>query len=364
MTHNTSKDGPYDGYARPDPWGVSEKDLAHLAEAAVARPEALPTLAGLVPEHQRQDFHERVQALKGLYEQHLGTIKTVELDDFLEEDIAEPDWLITGLIERQDRLILTGNEGMGKSTFLRQLCIKAASGIHPFDDDVEVKPLRVQLFDLENSRRQVHRKIRPLRVQAGERYQKNQMGLFVRSEGLDLLDGEGALLEREVDEFRPDIIVGGPVYKLVSGDPTEEGPTRTVASWLDKLRTKYGCAVVLEAHCPYATNGRARVLRPYGASLWSRWPEFGIHLGDDGTLTHWRGPRDEREWPTLLKRGGKWPWTEVNSRQEKLWADIKQKCERAGERLSMHALAQVCGRNYPAVQRAVKAHQQEWESMA
>jgi hypothetical protein len=46
----------------------------------------------------------------------------------------EPDWLIPDLLERRDRLILTGEEGLGKSYLLRQIAIMAAAGLDPFDD--------------------------------------------------------------------------------------------------------------------------------------------------------------------------------------------------------------------------------------
>ncbi len=83
-----------------------------------------------------------------------------ELDAFLETDLPTHDWLVPGLLERQDRVILTGPEGGGKSTLLRQMAVQFASGIHPFGGDL-FEPLRVLLLDLENSSRQVHRGLRP-----------------------------------------------------------------------------------------------------------------------------------------------------------------------------------------------------------
>ena len=41
------------------------------------------------------------------------------------------DWVIPGLFERQDRMIVTGAEGYGKTTWLRQLAIMFAAGLHP-----------------------------------------------------------------------------------------------------------------------------------------------------------------------------------------------------------------------------------------
>ncbi len=53
------------------------------------------------------------------------------------------------------------------------------------------------------------------------------------------------------------------------------------------------------------------------------WPEFGFGLRlmrpedeSDTTvraeLTRWRGDRDERAWPTVMRRGPDWPWMDDN----------------------------------------------------
>ncbi len=285
----------------------------------------------------------------------------IELSEFLRQVPPDPDWLIPGLLEREDRLIVTGGEGKGKSTLLRQFGVQAACGIHPFGGD-DFPPLRVFLYDLENGRRQIHRKISPLHAAAKSHY-KGGMVIAVRAEGLDLAQGDGALLEAEVAAAQPDILITGPAYKMVGGDPTEEGPARLVAAWLDKIRIRYGCAIILEAHSPHASNGGKRPLRPYGASLWLRWPEFGVHLGDDGALTHWRGPRDERDWPVALKRGGEWPWTPATRPQDVLWARILDYCTQLGDQPSVRDLAQITGASRSTVQRAIDDHRAEWETL-
>ena len=285
----------------------------------------------------------------------------LELDAFLGAVPPDYDWLIPGLLERGDRVILTGPEGGGKSTILRQIGVQAASGVHPFDSKAMLRPLRVLLLDLENSSRQVHRALRPLRLVAGDRY-AGGMIVRVRGEGIDLMSGDGAWLESLVADAQPDLLITGPTYKLSTGDPTEEGPAKVVAAWLDKLRITYGCAVLLEAHPPHGANGRGqrRPERPYGASLWLRWPEFGLYLSAEGDLRHWRGPRDERDWPAMLQRGGTWPWTPVTRDRDLLWARIKAFCIEAGDQLPYRDLIKLTGASNGAIARAIEEHKAEW----
>lgn len=248
----------------------------------------------------------------------IATKAMLTIEEFLAAgDTDEYDWLIPGVLERFDRMIVTGPEGGGKSTLLRQLAIQAAAGHGWFGREPPdaSKQLCVVYLDVENSVRQTRRKFRelwPLVADEGV----VDLNIVTRPD-LDLLneDDRVSLMEeldfcgKWADDAGFDILVAGPLYKLATGDPVKEETARMVSGMLDRIRHTFGCAIVLEAHTPHPEGARiARVKRPYGASLWMRWPEFGLHLAPDGTLEHWRGPRDERNWPTKLKRGAPWPW--------------------------------------------------------
>lgn len=241
-----------------------------------------------------------------------------DLDAFLGEvDVYE--WIVPGFLEKHDRIILTGGEGKGKSTLFRQIAIQVAAGIRPFTHSAIVDPARVLLIDLENSAAQVRRKLRPLRVMTPN-IDPTFLTVKVRPRGIDLLSrGDQKWLTEHVSANKPDLLIIGPVYRIHDGDPTEEKPARAVSRFLDDLRDRFGFALLMEAHSPHGTTSRGkevRTLRPFGASLWVRWPELGIGmLADEDRpsefrLQHWRGARDERSWPTRITRGspGEWPW--------------------------------------------------------
>lgn len=231
-----------------------------------------------------------------------------DLDDFLMASDDEYDWVVPDLIERGDRVILTASEGRGKSMLLRQIGVTVASGLHPFTLE-PIKPARVLIVDLENPDGLVRRSLRPLRIKAGPALLQGSMGVVTRPEGLNLLDPvEAAGLDRAVGRWQPDLLCIGPLYKLALGDPIVEEVARSVAFCLDGIRARHHCAVILEAHSPHPTGKEARPERPYGASLWLRWPEIGLHLGEGDHLRHWRGDRDVRSWPAALARGGQWPF--------------------------------------------------------
>jgi replicative DNA helicase len=252
--------------------------------------------------------------------------------DFVAGD-HDYDWLVSGLIERGDRFIFTGAEGYGKSTLLRQLAVQFAAGVHPWTAEY-IPPISVLMIDLENSAAQTARKLRGLLTEA-QRLRQLSFGhpdvgsvdnlrINVHPQGLDLLTSrDRSWLTDRLRANRPvDLLVISPLYKLHAGSPTDEEPAAQVARFLDLLRERYGCALMIEAHSPHADDGRGRTVRPYGASLWMRWPEFGYGLRptkDDplvSDLVAWRGPRDgARDWPFTLRRGSHWPWEAANSRK-------------------------------------------------
>lgn len=273
----------------------------------------------------------------------------------------EPEyrWLIPDILERGDRVILTGPEGGGKSTLLRQIAVQAAAGIHPFTED-DIDPLTVLYIDLENSRRQTLRQFTPLVAQAPGRIAAHTLIPVMRPEGLDLLTTDDRIwLEQRIEANLPDILIIGPLYKLALGDPVAEEVARHVAFVLDALRATYDLAMLIEAHQPHGTNGGHRPDRPYGASLWMRWPEFGINISNNGFLNHWRGPRDERQWPSCLRRGGSWPWTPATIAQA-TYVALVDACRDAGHILTERELTMATGIPKTTVHRAVEANRQHW----
>jgi replicative DNA helicase len=246
----------------------------------------------------------------------------MDLHDFLAVEETF-DWLIPGLIERGDRLILTATEGGGKSTLIRQMAVCGAAGLHPFTHK-PIDPFTVLLLDCENGESMTRRKLAPLTgiaAQFSRPVPRSRFFIECQPAGVDLTRArDRAWLLRRVEKTMPQMLVIGPIYRLHAGNPNDEELARKVSAVIDEARAISGCCVVMEAHAPH-NNGfsQHRNMRPAGSSLWMRWPEFGYGLRpveDEATavkdwgrlLVPWRGARDERDWPTHLRKGDHWPW--------------------------------------------------------
>lgn len=255
---------------------------------------------------------------------HQAAEPPIGLQDLIDEPDEKYDWLVPGLWERMDRVMITAFEGCGKSTLLRQFALCVAGGIHPFTGDVVNRGgHRVLVLDYENSRRQVRRKFQQargyidfLREQAALQPVdwRDQLRLEITPEGVDLANIQHfARLEQKIAAAAPDLVVAGPIYRMSKLDIKDDQAAKTLCDALDRLRVKYKFCLILEAHVGHVGEAQGgRKVRPFGSSLFLRWPEFGFGLRGFGDaigkehpdiveLVAWRGSREERAWPSLLK---------------------------------------------------------------
>lgn len=230
------------------------------------------------------------------------------------------DWVVENLLERGDRLLLTGVEGGGKSMLVRQIAIMSSAGLHPFTFH-PMKPAKVLVVDAENSERQWRRASKQMVAKAaliGSKNPADVLRLWCEPK-IDLTrDSDLANVHRLIDMHKPDILFIGPLYRLIPKSINSDDDAAPLLAALDSLRER-GVAMVIEAHAGHAMGaGGERDLRPRGSAALLGWPEFGLGLRPDKKanssnafqLVRWRGDRDKRDWPSRISRGmSDWPWT-------------------------------------------------------
>lgn len=255
--------------------------------------------------------------------------ESITLGELLAEVDEEPDWIVPGLLERRDRLILTGVEGLGKSYLLRQIAVMGAGGLDPFDPGLRIRPLSVLIIDCENSVRQVRRKVRPV-VEFARRHGKgnaDQVNLLC-SHRIDITaDRDLARIHRELDACQPDLVVIGPLYRLVPRALQTDDEAAPLLAALDTIRDR-DISLLIEAHAGHSIGkGGERDLRPRGSSALLGWPEFGYGMrkiaNGYADLVAWRGDRDERNWPDRVRHCNqhiRWVPVEAMPIPEEAWA--------------------------------------------
>jgi RecA-family ATPase len=159
-------------------------------------------------------------------------------------DTSEADELLGPLVLRGGRTIVVGDSGHGKTTLVLQLAASILTGGEALGyTGAGAGPALV--LDLEQGLRSCKRGLREAGLDQREDL------LYVRVPDGLALDTEPTHLEaiaRVLDQHRPVVVVLDPYYKAHRGDANEERAVVDLMRVLDRLRAKYGLALILPAH--------------------------------------------------------------------------------------------------------------------
>lgn len=232
---------------------------------------------------------------------------------FMEATDSAYEWVIPGLLERQERLMIVAPEKAGKSVFTRQVALLLSAGRHPFCATEQVPPMTTLLVDLENPAAVARRDFRRQVDQMDGLWATDNLRSYIwhKPSGIHLGDkNDRVLLRNVVERTEPDLLCIFPIYKAYDGlDRSWEEQAFGVQKPLDKLREEHNLAIWLEHHAPWGEKGM-REIRAIGSSRWARWLDYQVSLVPKGKGPPWQRlewqatRRDERKIaPTHLRRG-------------------------------------------------------------
>jgi replicative DNA helicase len=233
-----------------------------------------------------------------------------------------PDnWTIPGLLRANERLVLTGSEGGGKSVFIYQTLTGAAWGVDTFQHEI-YEPKRVLFLDVENNDFQQAGNLRKIVPHLQEiRPDVEPQWRSMKRRVVDLMaTRDKADVIRRAVHYAPQIMYIGTAYKLAGISDDAHRSVKAIQSTVDKIREEIGCSVIIEHHAPHGFNNDRGNMRPEGSSHWMRWPDFGYGLkridtptGKIVKLMNWRGDRVRgRDFPAGLREGAVLPWEAIS----------------------------------------------------
>jgi AAA domain len=241
-----------------------------------------------------------------------------------------PEWVLPGLLASNDRLVITGGEGQGKSLLVYQLVLGAAFGVSPLNGEEQFDRKRVLLLDVENSEHQIAGHYRMLsaayRARSAEPFREPDVRLMV-NRFIDLTrPADRRMLVDAANDYQPDLLFMGSGYRLADGTQDHRMVAMSIQQTVDQIRANTGCAALIETHAGHGFQNDRNGWRPEGSSYWLRWPEFGFGLAPvsvrSGRVVRrmpWRGDRIVgREWPDGWRGGGYLPWLPVDEAQIEL----------------------------------------------
>ena len=264
------------------------------------------------------NIREELDALPKVEEQDDDTWT---LQDLMSLEEKPSSYTIPNILRANERLVLTGSEGGGKSIFIYQLLTGAAWGVDTFTHE-RYEPKRVLFLDVENSDFQqagTLRKIVPHLTEIAPDVEPTWRSMKRRVIDLMATRDRADLISRVV-HYSPEIMYLGTAYKLSAVSDDAHRSVKAIQNTVDKIREQINCSIIIEHHAPHGWNNDRSQMRPEGSSHWLRWPDFGYGLKRLDTPTgkivqfvNWRGDRVRgRDFPAGLKEGAVMPWVAIS----------------------------------------------------
>ena len=224
---------------------------------------------------------------------------------------ALPEELISGILRRGHKMLISGSSKAGKSFLLMELCVALAEG-RPWLG-FPCKKGRVLYVNLE---------IDP--ASAVNRFLKIYEALGIPAANMDSivlwnLRGHAVPLDqlvpkliRRVRDQKFDAIIIDPIYKVITGDENNASEMGAFCNQFDKICTETGCSTIYCHHHSKGAQGMKKAMdRASGSGVFARDPDaqldmIQLELSEDiennvrdGGTTAWRLESSLREFPNI-----------------------------------------------------------------
>ena len=257
----------------------------------------------------RKNWAEWMDYAEGIADELPGM---VALSEFKDDPPTLPEELITGILRRGHKMLISGSSKAGKSFLLMELCIAIAEGRSWLG--FPCKKGRVLYVNLEiDPASAINRFLRiyealgiPLR-HADDIVVWNLRGHAVP------LDQLVPKLIRRVRDQHFDAIILDPIYKVITGDENNASEMGAFCNQFDRICTETGCSTIYCHHHSKGAQGAKRAMdRASGSGVFARDPDaqldmIQLELSDDlknnvrdGNATAWRLESSLREFPNIV----------------------------------------------------------------
>lgn len=257
----------------------------------------------------RKSWAEWMDYAEGIADELPGM---VSLSEFKDDPPTLPEELITGILRRGHKMLISGSSKAGKSFLLMELCIAIAEGRSWLG--FPCKKGRVLYVNLEIDPASAINRFLKIYEALGIplRHSDDIVIWNLRGHAVPL-DQLVPKLIRRVRDQHFDAIVIDPIYKVITGDENNASEMGAFCNQFDKICTETGCSTIYCHHHSKGAQGAKRAMdRASGSGVFARDPDaqldmIQLELTDDlknnvrdGNATAWRLESSLREFPNIV----------------------------------------------------------------
>ena len=200
------------------------------------------------------------------------------LADYANDPPALPEELISGVLRRGHKMLISGSSKAGKSFLLMELCISIAEG-QPWLS-FPCKKGRVLYVNLEiDPASCVNRFVKIYEALGFERKHMDDIIIWNLRGHAVPLDQLVPKLIRRVRDQHLDAIIIDPIYKVITGDENSASDMAAFCNQFDRICNETGCSTIYCHHHSKGAQGAKRAIdRASGSGVFARDPDAQLDM--------------------------------------------------------------------------------------
>ena len=235
----------------------------------------------------------------------------VPLSDYMDNPPELPEELISGILRRGHKMLLSGSSKAGKSFLLMELAAAIAEGTSWLT--FPCKKGRVLYVNLEiDPASCITRFLRIYKALGISRPHCEDLVIWNLRGHAEPLDKLVPRLIRRVQGRGFDAIIIDPIYKVITGDENNASEMGAFCNQFDRICAETGCSVIYCHHHSKGAQGAKKAMdRASGSGVFARDPDAQLDMiqlelssdlrnnVQDGNATAWRLESSLREFPNI-----------------------------------------------------------------
>ena len=200
------------------------------------------------------------------------------LSDYADHPPVLPEELITGVLRRGHKMLISGSSKAGKSFLLMELCICIAEGISWLG--FPCKQGKILYVNLEiDPASCVNRFLKIYKAMKVEPKRMDNIIIWNLRGHAVPLDQLVPKLVRRVRDIQLDAIIIDPIYKVITGDENSASDMGAFCNQFDKICAETGCSVIYCHHHSKGAQGVKKAMdRASGSGVFARDPDAQLDM--------------------------------------------------------------------------------------